>query len=174
MNNLHANSGSTDPIRVDVSELDACMKRLKGSDVQNQGGGKPLRRVVTALRNTSPPPTSNSATVGIEAMGSDSGTKVSTLADTNVASKGSDVVGDPVSAPRVSMLQDDGNSQGGTNEAEKVGLGDVDSSPLRDLGSLSPRDDNMEQLPNQGKPVSLGNVGNIIINNDKVVLDDVE
>ena len=39
----------------------------------------------------------------------------------------------------------------------------------------------MEQLPNQGKPVSLGNVvndlhgaDNVIIDNDKVVLDDVE
>jgi hypothetical protein len=29
---------------------------------------------------------------------------------------------------------------------------------VNELGSQSPRDDNMEQLPNQGKPVSLGNV----------------
>jgi hypothetical protein len=90
------------------------------------------------------------------------------------ASKGSDVVGDSVSAPSITMLQDDGNSQGGSIEAEKVGFGDDVSSPLHELGSLLPRDDNMEQLPNQGKPVSLGNVGNIIIDNDKVVLDDVE
>ena len=47
-----------------------------------------------------------------------------------------------------------------------------------DLGSQSQRDDNMERLPNQGMPVSLGNVvndlhgaDNVIIDNDKVVLD---
>ena len=71
---------------------------------------------------------SSSYTKGANTRGRSNDDSTSSM---GVASKGSDIVGDSISAPSHSMLQDDGNSQGGTNEVEKVGLGDDDSLPQR-------------------------------------------